>query len=180
MSGAISVDFATGGGSATGGAACTAGVDYITTSGTLNWGNTDATPQTFDVQLCNDAVIDTELVQLTLSNPVGTTITGTNPVDLNIDDNPPGTIEFSSATFNGDEGTMATITATRTGGTGGAVSVDYATGGGTATPGTCGTDDYVAVSGTLNLGHDRGRQQDIYGRGSAQIQTMQRGQRLLT
>jgi subtilisin-like proprotein convertase family protein len=61
----------------------------------------------------------------------------------------PGTIQFSSTTYSGNEGTMATITATRTAGNSGVVSVDYATGGGTATPGTCGTDDYVAAMGTL-------------------------------
>ena len=63
---------------------------------------------------------------------------------------PAGTLQFSSPTYSqaeGDSGTSAaTITATRIGGSGGAVSVGYATADGTATAGS----DYVAASGTLN------------------------------
>jgi Calx-beta domain/Carboxypeptidase regulatory-like domain len=62
----------------------------------------------------------------------------------------PGTLQFSSATYASNEGTTATITVNRISGLTGAVSVNYATSPGTATPGTCGTDDYVAASGTLN------------------------------
>ncbi len=61
----------------------------------------------------------------------------------------PGSIQFSSATYTHPEGntgtTLATITATRTGGSSGAVSVSYATGNGTATAGS----DYTAASGLL-------------------------------
>ena len=150
-SGAISVDYATGGGTATGGAACTAGVDYVSASGTLNWADTDTAAKTINVQLCVDTDVETEALNLTLSNAVGTSITGTNPVPLNITDNPPGTVQFSSTTYASDEGLTAVITATRTGGTGGAVSVNYATSDGSATAGTCGSGgDYVSSSGTLN------------------------------
>ena len=55
-------------------------------------------------------------------------------------------LEFSMAAFSANEnGNTATITVTRTGGTGGAVSVAFATGGGTAVAGV----DYIAASGTL-------------------------------
>ena len=86
QTGAISVDYATGGGSATGGAACTAGVDYITASGTRSWANNDSAAKTFDITLCTDAVSDAgETVNITLSNPLGgTSITGTNPAVLTI------------------------------------------------------------------------------------------------
>ncbi len=62
----------------------------------------------------------------------------------------PGTVQFSSVNYAGNEGTTATIVVTRTAGNVGAISVNYATSNGTAIAGTCGTNDYVAASGTLN------------------------------
>ena len=151
--GAISVDYATGGGLATGGAACTAGVDYITASGTLNWADGNSTAKTFNVQLCNDAVVDTESLQLTLSNPAGTAISGTNPVTLDIVDNPPGTLQFFSASSNADENLpSAAVLVSRTGGSSGNVSADYAATGGTATGGaacTAGVDYITPAPGTI-------------------------------
>ena len=70
------------------------------------------------------------------------------------DDNPcwqpvaanPGALQFSSATFSVIEnGGSATITVTRTGGSGDAVTVNYATSNNTATAGS----DYTATSGAL-------------------------------
>jgi parallel beta-helix repeat protein len=58
-----------------------------------------------------------------------------------------GTIQFSAATYSVNEaGPTATITATRAGGSDGAVSVDYATSDGTATQ----PADYASAAGTLN------------------------------
>lgn len=59
----------------------------------------------------------------------------------------PGTIDFSATAYsvNEDGGTVI-ITATRTGGSTGAVSVNYATSNGTATAGS----DYTSASGTLS------------------------------
>lgn len=60
----------------------------------------------------------------------------------------PGTLQFSASTYSVNEnGGSATITVTRTGGSSGAVSVNYATGGGSATAG----DDYVTTSGTVSF-----------------------------
>jgi CSLREA domain-containing protein len=61
-----------------------------------------------------------------------------------------GIISFSGAGYGINEGSgVATINVTRTGGAGGAVSVQYATSaGGTATA----NDDYTPVSGTLSWG----------------------------
>jgi Calx-beta domain/Right handed beta helix region len=77
--GAISVDYATvAGGSATGGAACTAGVDYINTSGTLNWADLDIAPKMFSITICPDGVLKgSETVNLALSNPTGGATLGT-------------------------------------------------------------------------------------------------------
>jgi hypothetical protein len=59
----------------------------------------------------------------------------------------PGVLQLSATTYSvGEAGVSATITVTRTGGSGGAVSVDYATSDGIAgQPG-----DYLPASGTLN------------------------------
>ncbi|WP_254508368.1 Calx-beta domain-containing protein [Anatilimnocola floriformis] len=61
----------------------------------------------------------------------------------------PGSLQFSASNFtvNEAQGT-ATITVSRSGGSTGAVSVNYATSNGTATAGS----DYTATSGVLNFG----------------------------
>jgi hypothetical protein len=62
----------------------------------------------------------------------------------------PGSLQFSAANYNDNETNAdhsATITVTRTGGSDGSVSVQYATSNGTA---TLADNDYLAASGTLN------------------------------
>jgi parallel beta-helix repeat protein len=60
----------------------------------------------------------------------------------------PGALKFSSATYSQSEGSgKATITITRTGGTGGVVGIQYATADGTAKAGV----DYTSTSGTINF-----------------------------
>jgi hypothetical protein len=60
----------------------------------------------------------------------------------------PGALQFSNATYSVNEnGGTATITVTRTGGSTGSVSVNYATSDGTATAGS----DYTATAGTLTF-----------------------------
>ena len=62
---------------------------------------------------------------------------------------PPGAIQFSAATYSVAENAgPATITVTRTGGSGGSISASYATSNGTATAGS----DYTAASGTITFG----------------------------
>ncbi|MBI2931151.1 MAG: Ig-like domain-containing protein, partial [Planctomycetes bacterium] len=141
--GAVGVNYATGGGTAT------AGTDYTAASGTLSWAAGDAADKTFTVTITNDVLLDPgETFDATLSAPTGgATIgtTGTATVTI-IDDDAPGTLQFSAATYSVNEGGgSVTITATRTGGSGGVVTVDYATSDGTATAGA----DYTTASGTL-------------------------------
>ncbi|CAN5777511.1 hypothetical protein BH11VER1_BH11VER1_22360 [soil metagenome] len=57
----------------------------------------------------------------------------------------PGLVQFASETYTGIEGTSATISVTRTGGTLGALSVNYST-----VPGTATSSDFTAASGTLS------------------------------
>ena len=61
--------------------------------------------------------------------------------------NPPGTIQLGSTSFDVAEGAVINIMVTRSGGSSGVASVDYATSDGTAVAGT----DYPATSGTLTF-----------------------------
>jgi hypothetical protein len=84
QTGIVSVDYATSNGSAN------SGLDYTTATGTLTWADNDFAPKTFTIPLSTDLIADpAETVNLTLSNPTGTTITGTNPTVLTITDVPP-------------------------------------------------------------------------------------------
>lgn len=75
--GAVAVNYATSGGTATGGASCGGGVDYVTTSGTLNFAVGELS-KTFTVQICEDAVPDdNETFNVTLSSPTGGATLGT-------------------------------------------------------------------------------------------------------
>ncbi len=94
-----------------------------------------------------------ESLPLVLSNPTGGAGLG-SPVSASLtitedDPIPPsGSLQFSAATYSvAENGTTATITVTRVGGSFGIVGVDYASSDGTAAAGS----DYTAVSGTLSL-----------------------------
>ncbi|MBT8037962.1 MAG: M6 family metalloprotease domain-containing protein, partial [Verrucomicrobiae bacterium] len=82
-SGAVSVQYATTNGTAT------AGSDYTSSSGTLNWADGDGASKTFNVSITNDTDHESlqETVILTLSNPSGTSMIGSNPINLTIEDN---------------------------------------------------------------------------------------------
>lgn len=144
--GAVSINYATGDGTAT------EPGDYTGASGTLSWANAETASKTFTVGIANNAIFDgNRTVTLSLSSPTGGAVvkaTGMAVLTILEDEvEPPGTLEFSAATYSVSEtGPTATITVTRKHGAVGAVSVDYATSNGTATqPG-----DYTAASGTLS------------------------------
>jgi hypothetical protein len=128
-----------------------AGSDYTAASGTLSFGP-GVTSRTFTVPVLNDTLDENEeQVSLAISNPTGGIVLGAqSAAALNIGDNDAGgTLQFKSATTSvGESGLTATVTVTRIGGAAGGVTVDYASGGGSATPG----EDYTAVSGTLTFG----------------------------
>ncbi len=157
--GTVTVDYATAiGGTATGGASCTAGVDYVNTNGTLTFAGGE-TSKSFTIQICDDSIFEgNETVNLALSNVTGGSMLGTqNTAVLTIVDNEvamPGTLALSSSTYSVGEGdTSLTVTVNRTGGTDGAVSVPYTLTDGTATGGaTCaGSNDYINTGGTVNF-----------------------------
>jgi hypothetical protein len=136
-----SVNYATGGGTAT------SGTDYTATSGTLTFpaGSTTSLPVT--VPTLTDSVVESpETVLVTLSAPTGGATITTSQGSGTINDVPPPSFAISNATAVSEGGNL-TFTVTKTGTTLSSYSVNYATGGGTATSGT----DYTAKSGTLTF-----------------------------
>jgi hypothetical protein len=141
---ASAVDFTTVDGTAT-----VANNDYVTNSGTLNFGAADTMMQ-FTVLVNGDTTFEPdEAFTVHLSNATNATIAdadGTGTI-TNDDASASGSLQFSAASYTVNESyATATITVTRTGGTDNAVSVEYATSDGTAMqPG-----DYASTTGTLN------------------------------
>ncbi len=143
--GSVSVDYVTTDGTAT------ANSDYTPLVGTLTWAAGDLSPKSFRIPIINDTSMESaETVLLTLGNPTNGAVVGTRSTATLtiIDDDQPSTVQFSAATYNSPAGsTQATLTVTRLGGAGGALTVNYATANGTAVAGV----DYSATSGTLSF-----------------------------
>ncbi len=73
VSGAASATYATANGTANGGAACGPNVDYVATTGTLNFAAGE-TSKTFNVTICDESVFENdETVFLSLTNVTGAT-----------------------------------------------------------------------------------------------------------
>jgi uncharacterized delta-60 repeat protein len=145
--GAVSVNYATADGSAT------AGSDYTATNGTLNWADGDGAAKTFSITLLDDNADEVdETVLLNLSAPTGAAIIG-NPATATlsiVDNDVGGSLGFAVANYTvAENGGSITLSVQRTGGSDGAVSIDYATVDGTATAG----QDYTAVAGTAQWAH---------------------------
>jgi len=78
--GTATVNFSTSSGTATAGASCSAGVDYIPASGTFTWNNQDNSVRQFTITICNDGSNEEdETINLTLSNAGGTGSLGPQP-----------------------------------------------------------------------------------------------------
>jgi len=145
--GAVAVDYASSDGSAS------AGNDFTVASGTLNFADGQVS-DTFNVAILDDPVYEgDETLTLSLSNPTNSATLG-NPASatLTINENDPvpaaGSLQFSAATYTVDEaGPAVVVTVTRTGGSFGSVTVDYATSNGSATAGS----DFTDTSGTLGF-----------------------------
>ncbi len=142
--GSASVAYATSDGTAQ------AGVNYTAESGTLTF-NPGQTVESFKVP-----IIDTHTtgggivtVNLTLSNPSGLSLGTPSTAVVNIkQDDTAGTLQFNSVSYSVvDTDPSALITVQRLAGIGGTVTINYATGLGTAVPG----QDYAPVSGTLTF-----------------------------
>ena len=155
--GTVTVHYATGSGTAT------PGKDYEPTSGTLTFLDKE-TVKIIDVRLINNTIAGgNKTFPIILSSPGGgATLSTPSITTVTILDNQAGGASSSSVSSTAGAGTFGfnavgygigenrgsiTITVNRTGGTKGAVSVNYATSGGTAAPGS----NYTSTSGTLSF-----------------------------
>lgn len=142
--GAASVVYTVTAGSAT-------AADVTLASGTVNFLNGE-TSKTISVTLLEDTVDELdETFTVRLSAPsFGATLGAQATATVTIVDNDvPGELAFSAATYSVVESGTATLTVLRTNGTDGAISVNFATSAGTATAG----EDFTGVSGTLSFAH---------------------------
>jgi hypothetical protein len=147
VTGAATVNYATGGGTAT------PNSDYTPVSGTLSFAEGETT-KTFTVSLIDDNVYEgasTETIGLTLNEPSGNVVLGSQKTaTLNIQESKgrPSIIPASMAVPEGDSGTTnaqfvvrLSHLSTET------ISVNYATADATANA----NSDYIAASGTLTF-----------------------------
>lgn len=145
--GTVNVNYATADGSAT------AGVSYTAASGTLTFAG-GITSQTFSIPILGGAAgRGNQTVNLTLSAATGgaTLGTQTTAVLTLIDDTQPiqsGQLQFTTGVYSATVTSgSAVITLSRTNGSAGTVTVQYATSDGTAQAGV----RYTAASGTLTF-----------------------------
>jgi ribosomal protein L35AE/L33A len=137
-------------------------VDYVTADGTAH-ANSDfafltgnlgigagTMSRDITVRVFGDTQFEpNETFFLNLSNSAGATITKAQGKGTIVNDDAAqgGTVAFSATSYSVNEnGGQATVTVSRTSGSNGAVSVQYATSDGTAVGGT----DYTSAVGTLN------------------------------
>ena len=145
----VTVNYATGNGTAT------AGQDYTAKTGTVTFAPGVVSQQVTVAVTGDTAVESNETLTVTLSNPSGATLgTVTATGTITNDDSAPGpvtppSVSVSNATVaEGNSGTRnLTFTVTLSKAATTAVSVNYATANGTATAG----QDYTATSGTLTF-----------------------------
>jgi Calx-beta domain/IPTL-CTERM motif len=136
---------------ATANVTATAGTDYVAASGMLSFAP-GVTTQPVTVLVNGDTQVEPdETFAVNLTAPVNATLATAQGTGTIVNDDiaaPPGTLQFSASAYSaGEADGSAVITVTRTGGSGGAVSVTAATvAGGTASAGT----DYQVTTVVLN------------------------------
>jgi uncharacterized repeat protein (TIGR01451 family)/uncharacterized delta-60 repeat protein len=146
-SGVVSVDFSTIPGTAT------PGLKYLSTNGTMNFGDGEVA-KSFAVPILEENQVEgTEFLSLLLGNATGgASIVGANPVPLAILDDDIG-VSFSTNSFLNavyvvsETNSLVIIDVFRLNTTNGTTQVSYATTNGTAFAGV----DYVPVSGVLTF-----------------------------
>ena len=154
-SGAVSVNFGTSDGTATGGLfSCTPSADYRATSGTLGWASGETVPKTFTIPICADTLDETdETVNITLSSPTGGAVLGTpSTAVLTItDDDATPTVSINDVAIAegaGGGSSNLTFTITQSAVSGLATSVNWSTADGTA---TTSDNDYTGANGTATI-----------------------------
>jgi PKD repeat protein len=136
----VSVAFATTNGTAT------VGLDYAAVTGVLDFAPGQTT-RTIAVPILDDALDElTETIEVRLSSPTNAVLGTPATAVLDLLDNDPPTVNFSAAGYSASESAGSfTVTVGLSKPSAQTIFVDYATVGGTATPG----QDYVAAAGTL-------------------------------
>lgn len=124
----------------------TAPDDYASASGTLSL-PPGQTSDTITISLQKDDLAeDDETFTLELSSPGNATLADGSGLATILDDDGPGSLSFALPAYSvTEDGLAVTVTAIRSDGNTGDVSVAYSASGGTATPGA----DHSPVSGTL-------------------------------
>jgi hypothetical protein len=143
-SGTVSVNYATTNGSAV------AGVDFTAASGMLQWADGDSAAKSFSIPISNATPFSgNKSFTVSLSNATGASISNPSSATVVISGSAvsaAGSLQLSANQYTVSQGVSSvSVTVNRTGGSTGAISVDYATVNGTATAGT----DFTAASGTL-------------------------------
>ncbi|HKS29654.1 MAG TPA: Calx-beta domain-containing protein [Pyrinomonadaceae bacterium] len=138
----VTVDYSTADGTAL------AGSDYVQTSGTITFNPLEIN-KTLTIQVKADDLIEsTETFYIDLKNATNTRSAINFHVPINIADAPRGSLQLSAANYSAQESAgNAEITVSRKNGSGGTVTVNFATANGTAVAGS----DYTSVSGTLTF-----------------------------
>jgi hypothetical protein len=143
--GAVGISYSTTGGTAVG------GTDFTTSSGTVQWADGDTSQKSISIPISTTTLFSgTRSFTVTLAQPTGGVALGTPSADTvaitGAAVQAVGTLQLSGSAYSVAQsaGTVA-VTVDRTGGTSGAVSVEYATTNDTAVAGT----NYTATSGTL-------------------------------
>ena len=144
--GAVSVDYALVNGSAR------APEDFVAGRGTVAWPDGDASARVVGVRLVGDSVMeDPEEFRIVLSNPSGAGIAIAD-ARVTLRESPAGEIGFGTDVFEVAESAgSVTLKVHRTGGYGGAVSVQYRTV--ELNNGAKAGADFTATSGTLRWEH---------------------------
>ncbi len=130
------------------------GADYSVSPGTLNFAAGE-TKKTFPVTIVDNVTANTPnktiVFKLANATPGGSQIrTGTAKLTI-IDNEGPGTLDFSSSSYTVLEGAgLASVTVNRIGATNLKLSVDYATQAAPTNPATAGTD-YTPISPARTL-----------------------------
>jgi CSLREA domain-containing protein len=142
LSAPSTVDYATSNNTAT------AGNDYTATSGTLTFAAEDAS-ETFSVLIANDTTDEAdELVNLTLSNPLGASLAAPSTAQLTIlDDDDPPTISIDDISQS-EATTPFAFTVTLSQASALTVNVDYATANDIGTDAAAAGSDYTAIPTT--------------------------------
>lgn len=140
--GAVSVSVTTTSGTAV------AGEDFTAVSTTVQFADGDSADKIVDIPLLDDDVPEgTETFEVSMvsaANPFATPLTVTIT-----DDDPPGVLELSSATYSvGEGGGSISISVTRTGGSSGPASVTLSTRDGSALA----AQDYDLTTATISFG----------------------------